>query len=224
MASPQLEDGYFKIANEIAEALTRTNLSAYQSRILCAIFRKTYGYRKKEDWISNGQLVELTGLHKQHVWRTVTELIDRNMVTKGGYKLAFQKDYQRWRELPKGVTSHHELPKGVTQLPKGVTKVTKGGGHKIKQYTKDTMRDSPVLTFTQFWEAYPNKKGRKAAEKAWDKLAPPPELVETILEAVEEQKHGEEWKRDGGRFISHPARWLNDQRWEDAVQESGSRW
>jgi phage replication O-like protein O len=156
MANPQLENGFFRIANEIAEALMRTNLNSYQSRVLWAVLRKTYGFKKKEDWVSNSQLVELTALHKQHIWRALKELVDRNIVTKGGYKIAFQKDYQQWRELPKGVTSHHELPKGVTQLPKGVTKVTKGGVHKRRQYTKDILRDSEkpnpdVKKFHEFW-------------------------------------------------------------------------
>ncbi len=154
MASPQLTDGYFRIANEIAEALTRTNLSAYQSRILWAVFRKTYGFGKIEDWISNSQLVDLTGLCRQHVWRTIRELIGRNIVTKRGYKISFNKDYQQWRELPKGVTSHQVSPKGVTLSPKGVTKVTKRGVHKRRQYTKDILRDSPnpaIREFIDFW-------------------------------------------------------------------------
>lgn len=164
MANPQLENGYFKIANEIVEALTRTNLSAYQSRILWAIFRKTYGFKKKEDWVSNSQLVELTGLHKQHIWRTLEELKNRNLVTKRGYFIGFNKDYQQWRELPKGVTSHSKLPIGVTQLPKGVTTVTNRGVHKIKQYTKDIKRDSAnpaVKEFFTFWDkAFREKTGK----------------------------------------------------------------
>ena len=47
-ASPQLEDGYTRIANELIEALMRTNLSAYQSRVLWAIWRKTYGFNKRK--------------------------------------------------------------------------------------------------------------------------------------------------------------------------------
>lgn len=104
MASPQLENGFLRIANEIAEALMRTNLSGYQSRILWAVWRKTYGFGKKDDWMSNSQLSSMTGLRKQHVSRTVKELVDRKIVTKSGYKISFNKDYTQWRELPKLVT------------------------------------------------------------------------------------------------------------------------
>lgn len=166
MASPQIENGFLKLANEIVEALARTNLSAYQSRVLWVIFRKTYGFGKKEDWISNSQIVELTGLHKAHISRTVRDLADRNIVTKRGNKIGFQKDYQQWRELPKGVTCHHELPGGVTPLPKGVTKVTKGGTHNKRYFTKDIERDSQkpnpgIKDFLVYWDqAFREKTGK----------------------------------------------------------------
>lgn len=82
----------------------RTNFSAYQIRILWAIWRKTYGYHKKQDWLSNSQLVEMTGIRKQHASRAVRELIQRNIVTRSGYNVSFNKDYTQWRELPKLVT------------------------------------------------------------------------------------------------------------------------
>lgn len=134
MANPQLENGYFRIANEIAEALTRTNLSAYQSRILWAILRKTYGFSKKEDWIAISQLVSLTGLRKQHVSRTLKELRDRNMVTKRGYQIAFNKDYQGWRELPKGVTSHKSNLRGLKSNLKGDTQKTLNKRNKLSDF------------------------------------------------------------------------------------------
>ena len=43
MANPQSENGHIDIANEIGEALSRINFSAYESRILWVIWRKTYG-------------------------------------------------------------------------------------------------------------------------------------------------------------------------------------
>ena len=52
MANPQTENGHIKIANEIIEAITRTNLSAHESRVLWYIIRKTYGFNKKMDWMA----------------------------------------------------------------------------------------------------------------------------------------------------------------------------
>jgi phage replication O-like protein O len=134
----------------------KTNLSAYQSRILWAIFRRTYGFHKKEDWLSNSQLAELTGLWKQHIHRAIKELKDRNIVTKRGYFLGFNKDYQGWRELPKGVTSHESNRKGLQLEPKGVTKVTKRGPHK-RIYNKYILRDSPNPAVSEFLKYFGNR-------------------------------------------------------------------
>lgn len=150
MAKPQLENGHFRIASEIADALAKTNLSAYESRVLWCIFRKTYGWNRCEDNISYTQFEEATGINRWHIARTLSLLVERRIITRTGegrhiiYK--FQKDYEQWRDsenvhasLPKGVTEAaiesdspvvepESLPKGVTEepLPSGDTSLPKG--------------------------------------------------------------------------------------------------
>lgn len=133
MASPQTENGHIDIANELAEVLAKTQLNGYESRFLWVLWRKTYGWHKKEDWVSDSQIVEMTGLKKQHVWRTKQALLKRNIVTKNGYKISFQKDYTRWRELPKMVT----VTKSGNKVTKSGIEVTKFGANK-RNYTKET--------------------------------------------------------------------------------------
>jgi len=123
LARPQAEDGHIDIANEIVEALCRINLSAYESRVLWALWRKTYGWHKKSDRISYTQREELTHLNRWHIARTLKKLIERNIITCRGNKYnleySFQKDYEQWKDL----TDRHDLlPKEVTALPIGVTK------------------------------------------------------------------------------------------------------
>ena len=74
---------------------------------------------------------------------------------------------------------------------------------------------SVLKGFDAFWAAYPIKKAKAAAKKAWKKLAPSQVLQAKILAAVENQKRWPQWNKDGGRFIPHPATWLNGRRWED---------
>ena len=69
--------------------------------------------------------------------------------------------------------------------------------------------------FTAFWQTFPNKTGKGAARKAWAKLKPSPELVTMILAAITTQNTWATWQRDGGRYIPHPATWLNQERWTD---------
>lgn len=137
--TPQLEDGFTRIANSIFDNLCRINLSSYQSRVLHFLFRKTYGYSKKEDWISVSQIVAATGLKKSHVSRTKKELILRKIVTSSGNKIGFQKDSSLWCELPKLVTNRKSYlyRPGVTNLGQELPVQ----GHTIdtiqKKYTKE---------------------------------------------------------------------------------------
>src|SRR4051812_4004780 len=84
MTNPQKENGYTGIANEIVDALCKTNLSPHEGRIVWCVFRKTYGFNKKDDWISLSQLVEMTGMHKAHVSQAKRKLLDRKIVTQTG--------------------------------------------------------------------------------------------------------------------------------------------
>jgi len=72
--------------------------------------------------------------------------------------------------------------------------------------------------FGSFWNAYPRKTAKQAAQKAWDKLKPDDALLAIMLSAIDTQKKSAAWTKDGGQFIPHPATWLNGRRWEDEVR------
>jgi phage replication O-like protein O len=115
-ASPQAEHGHVDLANEIVEALAKTNLSPYESRILWVVWRKTYGWHKKADRISITQFQEMSGLKRRHTQRALKKLIDRKIVTRLGYgRIAtyqFQKDYTKWRNPDR--LQQQSAPKEVT--------------------------------------------------------------------------------------------------------------
>jgi len=72
--------------------------------------------------------------------------------------------------------------------------------------------------FADFWAAYPNKKAKQDAEKAWLKVKPDDELSAKIIGALGLQIYSEAWVKDGGAFIPHASTWLNGRRWEDEIQ------
>ena len=97
MANPQLEDGHTQIANEILEQLMRTYLPANQWQVLLCIIRKTYGFKKKVDWIANCQIVEATGLVKSTVSRALRSLEQQGLIMRNKKSIGFQKDWEQWK-------------------------------------------------------------------------------------------------------------------------------
>lgn len=116
--NPQKENGHVDLANEIVEAMCRTYLTNYESRVLWAIFRKTYGWQKKEDWIALSQFQELTGLTSPHICRALKLLERRNIIAKRGNKIEFNKFSSQWKELPNGATNHSIAKRGKKSLPR----------------------------------------------------------------------------------------------------------
>lgn len=79
-------------------------------------------------------------------------------------------------------------------------------------------------SFSVFWESYPKKKSKGAAEKAWIKIKPDDQLSEQIIAAVKRATTSADWTKDSGQFIPHPATWLNAKGWEDEITTSSSDW
>ena len=75
--------------------------------------------------------------------------------------------------------------------------------------------------FELFWQAYPKKKSKGQAEKAWLKIKPNEQLLEAILSTIEQAKTSVDWTKDGGQFIPYPATWLNAKGWEDEYGKQG---
>lgn len=71
--------------------------------------------------------------------------------------------------------------------------------------------------FAIFWEKYPRKIGKKAAWKAWAKIAWTRDLHERIMTSLTAACTSEQWTKDSGRYIPHAATWLNGERWEDEL-------
>ena len=69
--------------------------------------------------------------------------------------------------------------------------------------------------FEKFWQAYPKKKSKGQAEKAWSHLLPDEPLLGRMLAALRQAVRSPDWQKQGGKYIPHPATWLNASCWED---------
>ena len=140
MANPQLADGRTEIANEIVEALAKTYLSPAESKIIWALFRKTYGWHKKTDHISYSQFEEMTGLDKRHIGAPLQRLIARKIIfsTNAGERktseYGIQKNWELWQLSPESVTKS-DTGGGVKLTPELVTASDTKGGVKLTPKT-----------------------------------------------------------------------------------------
>jgi len=103
MASPQVEDGYTRIANELLEALMLTKLSPAQHRIVMAIIRYTYGFNRCEASLSVTFLAKAVDRTEKNTAKDLRQLIERNIITIAKEQsktesrvIKLNKDYEGW--------------------------------------------------------------------------------------------------------------------------------
>lgn len=135
MASPQKENGFTAIANELLEAFLRFPMADEPRRVFLAVLRKTYGFQKKEDRIPLSQISSLTGILPQHVCRAFSKLKKMGMLRRDSSgRTSIIKDYSVWvlpnQVLPNGATGTTQPGKAATTQPgrlkrKGQKKLSK---------------------------------------------------------------------------------------------------
>lgn len=102
--NPQLEHGHTRIANELLEALIRYPFSGGELKVVLAVIRLTYGWRRTERAIRQQDLATTTGLDPRHIRRTLTTLrqqgvLFRDHVTRP-HTFRLNKAYFGWRDWP----------------------------------------------------------------------------------------------------------------------------
>lgn len=140
MANPQAENGHVDIAHEIIEALARYRINGEATQCLWVVFRKTYGWKKKEDEISLSQFAEMTGLKRSNVARALAWLVSKKILcvikedTNYANKYRFNKDFETWEPAIKKDTTR----KGVIKEDNEVLSKKIRPGVSKKIHTKET--------------------------------------------------------------------------------------
>jgi predicted phage replisome organizer len=159
-------------------------------------------------------------------------LEDLNMVVtnRGYFAIAGWEEYQniegmdkireskrlaqaRWRAKQKELPDAQDVDSTVDS-----TRYLVDDAEEDKDIDKDKDKDKDkedIYPFDEFWSAYPKKKAKEAAKKAWVKLKPDETLGKTIIAAVLGSANTTDWKKENGKYIPYPATYLNGKRWED---------
>jgi phage replication O-like protein O len=108
LANPQ-PDKFTKISTELLEALCRIRIPGEAMQVLLFIIRKTYGYKKKDDYISGSQISQATGIVRQNVVRALDKLKKMNLIyvikndSPMPSTIGIKKDYEKWCAAAKRV-------------------------------------------------------------------------------------------------------------------------
>jgi len=106
MASPQKENGFTPIANEILDRLASfpfPNKTGVPIALILFVIRKTWGYQKKTDVISLTQFEKGIGSNRPTVVHWLKYLVKANILVKGreltriGVEYGFNKDWEQWK-------------------------------------------------------------------------------------------------------------------------------
>lgn len=154
-------------------------------------------------------------------------LEDLNMVVtnRGYFAIAGWEEYQnidgmekikeqnRLRQK-KWYDKQKELPNVIPNVSITQPNATEEDIDKDKEKDIDIDKED-ICPFDDFWKAYPKKKAKEDARKAWLKLKPNEALGKEIIQAVMESAKTKDWLKENGKYIPYPATYLNGKRWED---------
>lgn len=235
----QLEDGFLRLANELLDATMCSGLPETELCIVMAVWRKTYGFSKKMDWISNEQLEAMIDKHHTHCSTAKNNLIRKKVLIQEGRKIGMNKDISSWETKNNGFCKTLAKPAKetlaeVAKPPKQKLLSTKDNNTKDKKDNENTMSEqvrteckkSPALheetdrAFEEiFWLAGMVKGGKAKAKsafrtqfKAWRKESggTPEQFAQFLADDIASRK-GKQFGFDK----LHPSTYLNGQRWND---------
>jgi phage replication O-like protein O len=226
MASPQTENGFTSIANELMEAMPQYKFNGTQFRILFVVLRYTYGFQRKSHELSLTFLANKTGIHKHQIKRELDILIQNNVLVEASAptfnktrSICLNKNYEEWQisrqsansltvnEKDDHTVSENAYPtvsENAYQLKKVFKENTKESNRANAQEKKDELEKQ----VSEIWQAYPRKKGKDRAVKSIPKIIKEYGF-EKLLEAVNRYRKEIEIKKTEMQFIQHGSTFFN---------------
>lgn len=199
-ASPQLEDGHTRIANELLEAMLLARLTSRQWAVAIALIRKTYGYNKKTDDIGLSQLADMTGLAKSHVSVTVRELEERRIISrkqgKFGHIMGINKNHLIWKGIEKKIAKEVTEEVTVTETVT-VTELVPEGYQTSKAGDTETVttKDKPTKDNKQKKAPRPEVNFKKWIENCKSEGVSPIPRSNSVFEYAKKAKIPDEFLR-----------------------------
>ena len=183
------------------------------------------------EWICNR-----TGLDRKTALRSVAALASAGLITDTGDRRGATRSVVVYRvnvgsgtefgTAKQSQNGYSFEPKAVPLFPSSSTAFPQKLSQKRDTDPKRTQRTPKTTSaprqehplFERWYNAYPVKKARGQARKAFSKIDPDDQLVDAMVDAVERQTRERATKQRLGAFVppwKHPATWLNGECWND---------
>lgn len=243
----ELEDGYAKLSNMLLEAYAGADLTKRQFKVLLAILRKTYGWNKAMDRISDSQIAEIAKLPVKRCNETKLQLVRMGLIKQQGGMFGPNKKINEWcipqnegislktgdktsLNLRESYPSKQGDTKDTIQKKEIQDKNTMPEQVQAKQKKSSDQHEETDQAFENiFWCAGMHKTGKKNAKSAFrtqftlwrkDTKGSAGEFARFLADDIK--------LRLGVQFgfdKLHPSTYLNGQRWNDekpvtAVQQT----
>ncbi|ELY5941298.1 replication protein [Cronobacter malonaticus] len=233
----ELEDGYAKLSNMLLEAYAGADLTKRQFKVLLAILRKTYGWNKPMDRISDSQISEIAKLPVKRCNEAKLELVRMGLIKQQGGMFGPNKNIDEWcipqnegislktgdktsLKLRESYPSKQGDTKDTIQKKERQYKNTMPEQVQAKQEKAPSRHEETDKAFENiFWRAGMVKKGKQKAISAfrsqfqeWRKESrgTPEQFAQMLAEDIACRK-GKQFGFDN----LHPATYLNGKRWND---------
>ncbi|EJQ2002555.1 replication protein [Salmonella enterica] len=237
-----LDDGYARLSNMLLEAYSGADLTKRHFKVLLAILRKTYGWNKPMDRITDSQLSEITKLPVKRCNEAKLELVRMNIIKQQGGMFGPNKNISEWR-IPQN--------EGISLKTGDKTSLNLRECYPSKQGdTKDTIQKKEIQDKNTMSESV-----RTECEKSSDRHEETDKSFEEIFWCAGMRKAGKknaasafrtqfrEWRKTTGGTASEfatmlaediacrngkqfgfdrllPSSYLNGQRWNDEKPET----
>lgn len=191
------------------------------------------------DFGETGEVPEFEDFAVETAFSFIKRTLERDMEayekkciarSENGKKGGRPKKEESDKKLNKANESKEKLNKAKKAETEKETEKETETETETETYNLLSISSSPAVTegkplnvysddFLKFWSEYPRKVGKGAAYKIFNKLKLTKKEKDDIMSALIWQKKSEQWLRDNGQYIPHPATYLVQKRWEDEPSE-----
>jgi len=140
------KNNFTMIDNDLIDALSKTNLTAYETRVLFAIIRHSIGWNKEEATLTYRYLESYCRIRRYHIARAVKSLLNKQIISKNDNKYKIQ-DFTKWNVQFKSDITNSYSTETTNSCSTETTNTTNScSTETFNSYSTETFNSCPTET------------------------------------------------------------------------------